>query len=155
MKIKRLLALRNRCSNAAFSLVEVTVAMAIIGTSVAAMLTGITSGFFTMKMARENLRATQIMLEKVETIRLYSWSQITNSGFIPTNFTATYDPTRTNSQGLVYSGTMTIANAPVSSSYSNDLKMLTVHLSWQTGSIQRDRQFSTFIALNGLQSYVY
>src|SRR6266487_2661671 len=93
MKIKVSLS-RIRSKLAAFSLVEVTVGLGIIGTVVGAMLSGIMTGTFTMRMARENLRATQIMLEKVETIRLYSWDQVNNkNGFnIPTDFTATYDP---------------------------------------------------------------
>ncbi len=50
---------------------------------------------------------------------------------------------------------MTISPAPIASSYSGDMRMLTVNLSWTTGSIPRTRQFSTFIARNGLQNYVY
>ncbi len=125
------------------------------GTTCAALLTGITSGFFTMRMARENLRATQIILEKVETIRLYSWDQINTPGFIPATFTQVYDPTRTNSAGLTYNGTMTITTPAISNSYKDDLRMLTVNLSWTTGSIPRTRQFSTFIARDGLQNYTY
>ena len=48
----------------AFSMIEVTMSMGVIGVSVAALFSGFTSGFFTMQLARENLRATQIMLEK-------------------------------------------------------------------------------------------
>ena len=129
--------------------------MGVIGTTCAALLTGITSGFFSMRMARENLRATQIILEKVETIRLYSWDQINTAGFIPATFTQVYDPTRTNAAGLTYNGTMTITTPPISNSYKDDLRMLTVNLSWTTGSIPRTRQFSTFIARDGLQNYTY
>jgi hypothetical protein len=136
-------------------MVEVTVGMGVLGAVVGAMLSGITTGTFTMRMARENLRATQIMLEKVETIRLYSWQQITTAGFIPATFQATYDPQGTPSVGLTYQGTMTINDAPISSSYSNDMKVVTVHLSWQTGSLQRDREFTSYIARNGLQDYIY
>ncbi len=136
-------------------MIEVTIGMGVIGTTCAALLTGITSGFFTMRMARENLRATQIILEKVETIRLYSWDQINTPGFIPATFTQVYDPTRTNSAGLTYNGTMTITTPAISNSYKDDLRMLTVNLSWTTGSIPRTRQFSTFIARDGLQNYTY
>src|SRR5260221_10924431 len=101
-------------NSAAFSLVEVVLGMAIIGTVVGAMLSGITTGTFTMRMARENLRATQIMLEKVETIRLYSWDQVTSPTFIPTNFNETYDPQGTPSVGLTYTGTLAIVSAPIS-----------------------------------------
>ncbi len=136
-------------------MIEVTIGMGVIGTTCAALLTGITTGFFTMRMARENLRATQIILEKVETIRLYSWDQINTPGFIPATFTQVYDPTRTNSAGLTYNGTMTITTPAISNSYKDDLRMLTVNLSWTTGSIPRTRQFSTFIARDGLQNYTY
>jgi hypothetical protein len=108
-----------------------------------------------MRMARENLRATQIILEKVETIRLYSWDQINTAGFIPATFTQVYDSTRTNAAGLTYNGTMTITAAPITNSYKDDLRMLTVNLSWTTGYIPRTRQFSTFIARDGLQNYTY
>ncbi len=136
-------------------MIEVTIGMGVIGTTCAALLTGITSGFFSMRMARENLRATQIILEKVETIRLYSWDQINTAGFIPATFTEVYDPTRTNSTGLTYNGTMTITTPAISNSYKDDLRLLTVNLSWTTGSIPRTRQFSTFIARDGLQNYTY
>src|ERR1051325_3009125 len=92
MKIKLSLSSRFSQKLAAFSLVEAVVGMGVIGTVVGALMSGITTGTFTMRMARENLRATQIMLEKVETIRLYSWEQIKTPNFIPSSFTATYDP---------------------------------------------------------------
>jgi len=148
MKIKLSHPLRLRQKLAAFSLIEATVGMAVMGTVLGAMLSGITTGTFTMRMARENLRATQIMLEKVETIRLYSWDQINTPNFIPPTFQATYDPQGTPNVGLTYTGTMTIASAPIGSSYSNDMKMVTVHLSWQTSGLQRDREFSSYISRN-------
>ena len=155
MKIKLSQSSQLRRKLAAFSLIEATVGMAVISTVVGAMLSGITSGTFTMRMARENLRATQIMLEKVETIRLYSWDQVNTAGFIPTNFTATYDPHGAPSVGLTYSGTMTVTPAPIAASYSDDMRMVTVHLSWQTAGLQRDREFISYIARNGLQDYIY
>ena len=155
MKIKLALSSRLRRNLAAFSLIEASVGMAVIGIVVGAMLTGITTGTFTLRMARENIRATQIMLEKVETIRLYSWDQINTPGFIPPTFTNTYDPQGTPSMGLTYNGTLRIDPAPVNSSYSNDMRMVTVHLSWQTGNLQRDRDFTSYISRNGLQDYIY
>jgi hypothetical protein len=50
---------------------------------------------------------------------------------------------------------MTITTPAISNSYKDDLRMLTVNLSWTTGSIPRTRQFSTFIARDGLQNYTY
>jgi hypothetical protein len=115
-----------------------------------------------MHMARENLRATQIMLEKVETIRLYDWDQVTNSSlalgtnsFIPPWFTNYYDPNGT-SRGTRYEGTIRILPATmIDSSYSNDMRLVTVTLKWQTLNLARTRTFTTFISRDGLQNYVY
>jgi len=156
MKIKQLISSGKRQLMAAFSLVEVTISLGVIGTVAGAMMTGITGGFFTMKMARENLRATQIMLEKVETIRLYRWDQITNSGFIPTWFTNYYDPNGVNPQSIAYRGTISIDPVPFNTvSYSANMKQITVTLNWTTGQLLRSRTFTTYVAKNGLQTYVY
>ncbi len=155
MKLKQTISSKVRRLIAAFSLVEVSVGMGVIGTVTVALFSGFTSGFFTMQMARENQRATQIMLEKAETIRLYSWDQINTAGFIPTSFTATYDPQATNAQGLTYNGTLTISNCPISSSYADDMKMITIRLDWRTGSLDRSREMVTYIARHGLQNYIY
>src|SRR6476660_4898105 len=119
MKIKNLLSTRRhlRRLTQAFSLVEVTMSMGVIGVSVAALFSGFTSGFFTMQMARENLRATQIMLERVETIRLYSWDQINTPGYITPAFSASYDPEAPSGQnGLVYRGTISVEDCGVPAS---------------------------------------
>ena len=157
MKTKSLLknaACGSRRLSAGFSIVEVCVGMAVVGTSAAALFSGFTSGFFTMQLARENLRATQILQEKTETLRLYSWDQINTSGFIPTTFTAPYDPNSTNG-GITYHGTLSLGSWPLATSYSNDMRQVTVTVNWQTGSLQRSRSFTTYVARNGLQNYIY
>src|ERR1043165_4567521 len=142
MKIKSSIRRRFKRTLAGFSLIEVTMGMGMIGMVTGAMLTGISSGFFTMQMARENQRATQIMLEKVETIRLYSWDQINTAGFIPSSFTNAYDPqAEVGSQGLIYNGTLAITDTPIAADYSGDMKQVKVQLSWKTGSIPRQREF--------------
>jgi len=145
----------SRRAQGGFSLTEVTVGLGIIGTCIAALFSGFTTGFFTMRLARENLRATQILLQKTETLRLYSWDQITDTTFIPATFTERYDPNAPVDKGVTYNGTLRVEAFPGSNSYSNDLKMVTVTLNWQTGSIDRTRTFITYVARNGLQSYVY
>lgn len=139
-----------------FSLFEATMSMAIVGICSLALFSGFTSGFFNMQLARENLRATQIMLEKTETLRLYNWNQINSNGFVLPAFTNRYDPNALNgSQGLTYTGTVTIGPAPLATSYSNQVRLVTVTLNWKTGGINRTRQFTTYIAQSGLQNYIY
>ncbi len=142
--------------SSAFSLIEVMVAMGVIGIVVTTLYAAFASGFSIIQLARENLRATQIMLEKTETIRLYSWDQVNSNGFIPANFTAAYDPLNSNySPGLTYYGTVIISNAPMQTTYSPEMRQIVILLDWQTGNLQRHREFTTFIAKDGLQNYVY
>lgn len=145
----------------AFSIMEALIALGLIGTAGVALLAGLSSGFVMMRFARENLRATQIMLEKVETIRLYSWEQVTQTSppFIPATFTAPYDPNAPEgSRGPTFQGTLTIepiSPSAMTSSYSNSMVQVTVRLTWQTGSLTRQREFMSYISRYGLQDYIF
>ena len=141
----------------AFTFVEVTVSMAIVGVVVLAIYSGISAGVGSIRMARENLRATQILLEKTESIRLYTWDQINTTGFLPKNFIVPYDATLTNTNGasVLYYGTITITPFPNSVSYGPDLKRVRVELTWKTGSVPRTREILTYVSKSGIQNYMY
>src|SRR5262245_60113042 len=97
----------------AFTLVEVTVSLAIVGIVVLAIYGGLSAGITSIRMARENLRATQILLDKTESLRLYTWEQLNAPGFVPKNFIVPYDSTVTNTNsGVLYYGTITIQDFP-------------------------------------------
>jgi len=137
---------------------EVLVAAAIIGVQFVTLYLGMTQGFGIVQVARENLRATQILQEKMETIRLYTWDQITNNGFIPTTFAASFYPAGQTNQGLNYQGTMTISNVPAplsNASYASDLKLVVVQVNWTSGNVQRQRDMRTLVSHYGLQNYIY
>ncbi len=141
---------------AAFSLIEVLVGMMIAGIVIISLYASFSSGFALTEAARENLRATQIMVEKMETIRLYTWDQINTPGFIPTTFTNYYAEMGGNTnKGFAFVGRTAIAAAPLSTSYGNDMKMVTIDLSWQNGSVPRNRRMTSLVARYGLQAYVY
>ena len=142
-------------AQAGFSIVEASVAMGIIGIVFVSLLAGFTAGFDVIRLARENVRASQILQEKAEMIRLYNWDQITNTGFIPTSFTNYFDPTNASTNGVIYLGKVTITNAPVAEVYSNNLRQLIVSVTWTSGKIKRDRQLSTLVSRYGLQNYIY
>jgi len=152
---KELTVLRLHGRKRGFSLVEVVIAMAIAGVAVISLLSAISNGMLTIQMARENMRATQIMLEKTETLRLYSWDQLMATNFVLTSFTEKYDPSDTNSGGLVYTGTVTKTSVPMTTAYSDEMRQITVSLAWTTGRINRSRTFTTYVARNGLQNYIY
>lgn len=136
-------------------MVEVLVSVSIVGVTFVALYTALSSGFGFVQLARENLRGTQILQEKMETLRLYTWDQINTAGFIPGTFTDNFFATTNGNGGLVYTGAVSIASAPVTETYSNDLKLVTVQVRWKSGKVLRTREMKTFIGRNGLQTYIY
>lgn len=128
----------------------------VCGVVFVSLYSGISSGFGLVQLARENLRGTQILEEKMETIRLYRWDQINDTGFMPTNFIDVFYPSAAQATaGLSYTGTVTIVEAPIAESYKDSLKLVTVQLQWKSGNVLRKRQMSTFVSQYGLQPYVY
>jgi prepilin-type N-terminal cleavage/methylation domain-containing protein len=144
-----------RRETAAFSLIETLVAVALVGVVLVSLYTGISNGFAFAKVTRENLRATQILQEKMETIRLYTWEQLNTPGFVPTNFLEGFYASGTNNGGLTYTGRVIIATAPIGETYASNMKQVTIQLSWKSGTIVRNRQMDTFTAKHGLQNYIY
>lgn len=137
------------------TLLEVLFALAIVGLIVAAVYSAITSGMSSLRMARENLRATQILVEKTEALRLYNWDQL-NTSFLPSKFVAPYDvhTTSTNS-GVLYYGTITLTQPDIGTTYTNTLRLVTVRVDWTTGRLKRSRELSTYVCRTGIQNYVY
>jgi type II secretory pathway pseudopilin PulG len=138
------------------TLVDVCVALGLLGIMSAGAIGSLRYGLFTMQLARENQRATQVALAKVETIRIYNWNQVTNGTFIPTTFTEDYDPSApANSRGAVYTGTLTITNFPSNTSIAANMREMIVTLNWTTRDVAHTRTVITYIAKDGMQNYVY
>src|SRR6185503_7391306 len=94
----------------AFTLVEVIIAVAVMSVMFVSLYLGIAFGFRVTRSERENLRATQIILERMEGIRLYRFDQLSDTNLNPTSFSRTYYPQATGnqSQGITYRGTVTV-----------------------------------------------
>ena len=159
-----------RCCRA-FTLVEVLIAMGIVGILFVSLYAGISAGFGVMSQTREQMRATQVMIDKMETLRLYSWSQISTFGsttsYIPSTFFEAFYPTTTNyadstvttnssglGLGFVYYGTVAITNAGFTENYSNNVKIVTITLNWTNGT-PRSQTMSTYVSQYGIQNYIY
>ena len=157
---------------------EVAVASVVIGVMFAALLSGLTSSVTNVQFGREQIRATQIMVEKLDTIRLYRWEKI-NSAYIPSTFTETYYPTSSGSNdprltspslslvsggtvqsapagaaNLTYAGTIQISDPGLTEPYAANIKQVTVSLRWQSHGRTVQRDMTTLISKYGLQLYV-
>jgi prepilin-type N-terminal cleavage/methylation domain-containing protein len=143
---------------AAFTLVEVLVAILILGTISVAYYGALSSGFGLVQSTREDLRATQILMQKIEAIRLCTWYELTNF-----SFREPYDPMSTNqSAGAMYYGTVTTGPAtsiPNTSAYQPRMCLVTVSLSWTNFNTPRPqphtRQMQTEVARYGMQNYIW
>lgn len=162
-------------SHHGFSLVEAMVTTALVGIVFVALYTGIAQGFGLLANAREDLRANQILLDKMEEMRLYSWDQINSFGtansFVPNKFTEDFFPSGTNSTRSTFStdsnrqdgskntfryyGTIMITNVNFTNSYSSSLRKVSVTLTWTNGAKVYNHEMSTFVSEYGLQKHIY
>jgi type II secretory pathway pseudopilin PulG len=138
----------------AFTLMEALVGILIVGIVFVALYAGMIFGYSVIRVARENVSATQVLEEKFEAFRLYSWDQINSNDFVSANFIVPIFPDVTNST-LNFTGQVTVASAPVSEDYSNDMRLVSVTLTWTSGNRLISRSLSSFVARYGLQNYVY
>jgi len=158
----------------AYTLIEVMCAAAMAAILFVALFSGISQGFNMVQMERENMRATQIAMNRVEGLRLESWSLgqlITNGAqsttFVPATFTDTFYPVGLggfNSNAVIYAGTVTITPGPFTNipvpSYNNSMALVTVSLTWTDAvsnarNIIHTRTFKTYAAQYGMQNYVF
>jgi Tfp pilus assembly protein PilV len=142
---------------AGLTLPEVMMAVAITMTVAGSVFAVIVEGFRTSAATQQNLRATQILDEQMEVIRLYTWDQLTTSGFVPTTFTAPYyTNAMMNTPSFNYNGTVSITEAGLTTeAYTNDMKAVTVTLNWKCGTISETRSMKTLVSRYGLHNYYY
>src|SRR5438094_10536120 len=94
------------------TLVEVMVSISMLGFMVVSLYAGFSSGFAVLRVARENLRATQVLEERMEVIRLIKWDNVVAPGFILATFTAPFyanDATNAAVGTFAYTGTVSVA----------------------------------------------
>jgi hypothetical protein len=130
---------------------------------VAIMLTslygGFASGFSTVRASRESQRASQIMLTKLESIRLCSFDQLSSTTYNPASWSEYFDPTDASNGGggIVYTGSYT-ASIPAPGTlpevYRTNMSLVTVSVSWTSGTLQHSRSMQTYAARDGIQAYV-
>jgi type II secretory pathway pseudopilin PulG len=137
--------------------VETIVAILIAGVMLPTLFTGLASAFSTVQATRENLRATQIIVQRMEAVRLASYKTLQDPGVYPTNSTEYYCPSgQTGGKGTAYTLQYNWAPGPSSlpPSYRTNMLLITVTASWKSGSVQRTCSMQSYVARYGIQRYV-
>jgi len=145
----------------AWTLPEVIVTVAVLAIVLVSLFAGFSYGFSVIRATREDLRATQILTQKIEAIRLCTWVQLTTQ--CPATFQDTYVTAGGTNSGLIYYGTISQATNPnLPSGYQDQVKLITVSVTWKTPgtgpddpSITHTRSMQTQSAMYGLQNYLF
>jgi len=141
----------------AYTLVEVLVAASLIGIMVVSLYAGFSSGFAVVRISREESRATQILLRKIEAVHFCTWSQLGNS--FPRTFQEPYDPMGTTNSTF-YWGTVSIGPPEMiedNADYKTNVAQVTVTVLWTNfnGSVPTawSNRMTTLVARYGAQNY--
>lgn len=157
-EIRLIIALKTK-TKTGFTLAESVIAIAVGSLMFAGLYACFGWGFTTVRVARENLRATQIILKHMESLRLCSFTQLIDTNYNPATFKDYYDPKDQSSGagGAVYSGTYSAtvpASGTVPDSYRTNMLLITIGVNWTSGNLQRSRSMQTYVAQNGIDGYV-
>jgi len=141
-----------------FTLVETMVATFIAAIVVPSLFAGFAAGFSMVKAAREDLRATQVILQRMEAIRLSAFDTLQNSAKHPPKVTEYYSASGTTNGNGGAAYTVSYKCAPghtgLPPSYRTNILQITVEASWKSGNVQRSRSMQTYVSRYGIQRYV-
>ena len=156
-------ARRDWRASRAYTFAEVLVAVLILGLMLSSLYASFSSSFTIMRSARENLRATQILLQRMEAIRLFNWRQVLDTtNYLKPTFVDYYDPlgATNNTLGAPYRGFITPSiptDVPVA--YRDNMRAITLTLYWTnyngSQAIVHKRQMQTRVARYGMQNYLW
>jgi len=148
--------------------VDLLVSIALVSACFLLLHRGKAGGTDRAALAAEIVRANQIVVERIETIRRCRWDQINSNGFIPTSFTEHFLPPVSAGKNcsaptpgvgpkgeITYYGTITISNAAVAGVYKAELKELTVALNWTHSNGPRSYYLKTFVSPNRMPDNTY
>ncbi|HWX19835.1 MAG TPA: hypothetical protein VN578_08005 [Candidatus Binatia bacterium] len=149
-------------AESAYTIAEVVVAVLVLTTVMIGIYGGFSYGFSTVQTAREDLRATQILVQKTEAVRVCNWSDLWSN--CPINFKERYDPigVASNAGGVTYYGTLALCtptNIPDTAAYKTNVTLVNIKLTWTNynGSkvLAHNREMQTQVARYGLQGYIW
>jgi prepilin-type N-terminal cleavage/methylation domain-containing protein len=141
----------------AYTLPEVLCTVVIAAILFSTVYVGIAQGFAVIRLARENLRATQILQQYTEVIRLKTWDQIAQMpAESPSQPWPDYPGGTVGNQGITFIGTVRCEPSGMKDeNYKDDHRLFTFTVRWQSGNVERVRQMTTLVSKWGMHNYVF
>jgi prepilin-type N-terminal cleavage/methylation domain-containing protein len=149
---------RLRKASSGFTLVETIVAIMVSAIMLSAHFLAFAAGYALMTVTREDLRASQIMLQRMEAVRLTGYNQLADTNKFPASTTQYFDEIgkANGNGGVAYTVTHQIAlpTANLPPEYKSNMTEVTVGVSWTSGTKTRTRSMKTYVAKYGVQGYI-
>ena len=145
----------------AFTFTEVLIATGLLLTVFVTIYCCLAMGLRTTQLTRQTLRATQILTDKLEGVRLYNWSQLNDPTFFRNTFTNFFYETNNigtataSGSGVLYTGQVALASVPFTNSYNTNVLKMTVTVGWVGSGQVHTRMMSTYVGQWGVQNYNY
>ncbi len=131
------------------SLIEVMMAVLVLGTVVASTLMALRMGFNSIQLARDNTMAAQILQSEMENLRMMSWGEL-EALPVEDQFQigADFDPAIANR----YRATRQVTPDP----NRPGMKAVVLEIEWTTiGGAEHRRVYRTLFSQEGLNDYYY
>jgi Tfp pilus assembly protein PilV len=138
-----------------FSVIEAMVGFLVLGITIAALFGGFSFGFNTIKLSQEEVRADQILVQKLESLRVYNWTNVIAPGYIPNSIPAYYS-TSNAAHGVTYNVQISVTPFVPSAtpeSYSSSLRQVTASVSWFSEGMNHTRTMMTLVSSNGIATF--
>lgn len=154
---------RRKCgrkgSAAGFTIVETMMAVTLAAITLSALYACFASGWSLIRVTSQDLRATQILLQRLERIRLCDYSKLGDATLNPSTSTEYFDPKDQSNGGggVLYTINCAITvpgSGSLPAAYRTNMSLVTVDAWWTNGTQVFNRSMQTYVARDGMQSYV-
>lgn len=142
-------SVRGRVPCRGFSLVEILMAVFVLGTVVASTLMALRAGFSTIELARDNTMAAQILQSEMENLRMMSWTELDalpeDEGF---QVGEDFDP--------AVAGRYSASRSVSEDAARPGMKEVELEIRWTTAAgTEHTRVYRTLFSKEGLNDYYY
>jgi hypothetical protein len=138
---------------------KMLVGVAFVGVVVTMLYGAFSAGFPVIQSTRGNLRATQIVMQKAEALRLFTWSQVCDTNNHRKPLFVEPQDSRGDVQYAGYITSAVPAAGDLANAARSHMRPVTVTLSWTNyhgaKPIVQTREIHTRLARNGTPKYIW